>query len=111
MAPWLLSPAWELAGLAGEGKRIKSPHGDSLKRSHHVPALADSLFLPHLLEKCPVDNAKLTVVVNNIAVAEQIGELFIHCKYGCRPAASSKPAAFEVDPRGCPFTIKLSARK
>ncbi|NXA17130.1 TRAF7 ligase, partial [Ibidorhyncha struthersii] len=62
-------------------------------------------------EKCPVDNAKLTVVVNNIAVAEQIGELFIHCKYGCRPAASSKPAAFEVDPRGCPFTIKLSARK
>uniref|UniRef100_A0A8C9F231 TNF receptor associated factor 7 n=1 Tax=Pavo cristatus TaxID=9049 RepID=A0A8C9F231_PAVCR len=62
-------------------------------------------------EKCPVDNAKLTVVVNNIAVAEQIGELFIHCKYGCRPAASSKPAAFEVDPRGCPFTIKLSVRK
>ncbi|EMP36914.1 E3 ubiquitin-protein ligase TRAF7 [Chelonia mydas] len=58
-------------------------------------------------EKCPVDNAKLTVVVNNIAVAEQIGELFIHCKYG----ASSKPAAFEVDPHGCPFTIKLSARK
>ncbi|KAF2984150.1 hypothetical protein EK904_007639 [Melospiza melodia maxima] len=62
-------------------------------------------------EKCPVDNAKLTVVVNNIAVAEQIGELFIHCKYGCRPAASSKSPAFEVDPRGCPFTIKLSARK
>ncbi|KAJ7417146.1 E3 ubiquitin-protein ligase TRAF7 [Willisornis vidua] len=62
-------------------------------------------------EKCPVDNAKLTVVVNNIAVAEQIGELFIHCKYGCRAAASSKPTAFEVDPRGCPFTIKLSARK
>ncbi|XP_010074993.1 PREDICTED: E3 ubiquitin-protein ligase TRAF7-like, partial [Pterocles gutturalis] len=61
-------------------------------------------------EKCPVDNAKLTVVVNNIAVAEQIGELLIHCKYGCRPAASSKPAAFEVDPRGCPFTIKLSGR-
>ena len=35
-------------------------------------------------DKCPVDTAKLTVVVNNIAVAEQIGELFIHCKYGCR---------------------------
>ncbi|XP_075421824.1 E3 ubiquitin-protein ligase TRAF7 isoform X1 [Ascaphus truei] len=62
-------------------------------------------------EKCPVDNAKLTVVVNNIAVAEQIGELFIHCKYGCRPSANGKPATFEVDPRGCPFTIKLSARK
>uniref|UniRef100_A0A8C9SX86 TNF receptor-associated factor 7 n=1 Tax=Scleropages formosus TaxID=113540 RepID=A0A8C9SX86_SCLFO len=62
-------------------------------------------------QKCPVDNAKLTVVVNNIAVAEQIGELFIHCKYGCRPAATGKPGAFEVDPLGCPFTIKLSSRK
>uniref|UniRef100_A0AAR2LKC1 E3 ubiquitin-protein ligase TRAF7 n=1 Tax=Pygocentrus nattereri TaxID=42514 RepID=A0AAR2LKC1_PYGNA len=62
-------------------------------------------------EKCPVDTSKLTVVVNNIAVAEQIGELFIHCKYGCRAAASGKPGAYEVDPLGCPFTIKLSTRK
>lgn len=62
-------------------------------------------------EKCPVDNAKLTVVVNNIAVAEQIGELFIHCRHGCRAAGTGKPGVFEVDPRGCPFTIKLSARK
>uniref|UniRef100_A0A8D3C8E4 E3 ubiquitin-protein ligase TRAF7 n=1 Tax=Scophthalmus maximus TaxID=52904 RepID=A0A8D3C8E4_SCOMX len=61
-------------------------------------------------DKCPVDAAKLTVVVNNIAVAEQIGELFIHCKYGCRATASG-PGAFEVDPLGCPFTIKLSLRK
>lgn len=62
-------------------------------------------------EKCPVDNAKLTVVVNNIAVAEQIGELFIHCRHGCRAVGGGKPSVFEVDPRGCPFTIKLSARK
>lgn len=62
-------------------------------------------------EKCPVDHAKLTVVVNNIAVAEQIGELFIHCRHGCRVAGGGKPPVFEVDPRGCPFTIKLSARK
>ena len=93
-------------------------------------------------DKCPVDTAKLTVVVNNIAVAEQIGELFIHCKYGCRatpagatagggaavvgagvaaPAAATvavtaittvagKPGAYEVDPLGCPFTIKLTSR-
>uniref|UniRef100_A0A8C9XIK2 E3 ubiquitin-protein ligase TRAF7 n=1 Tax=Sander lucioperca TaxID=283035 RepID=A0A8C9XIK2_SANLU len=60
-------------------------------------------------DKCPVDAAKLTVVVNNIAVAEQIGELFIHCKYGCRATASA--AAYEVDPLGCPFTIKLTTRK
>lgn len=75
-------------------------------------------------DKCPVDAAKLTVVVNNIAVAEQIGELFIHCKYGCRATSSSasgavaattsvagKPGVFEVDPLGCPFTIKLASRK
>uniref|UniRef100_A0A667ZZH1 E3 ubiquitin-protein ligase TRAF7 n=1 Tax=Myripristis murdjan TaxID=586833 RepID=A0A667ZZH1_9TELE len=64
-------------------------------------------------DKCPVDTAKLTVVVNNIAVAEQIGELFIHCKYGCPSAATvaGKPGAYEVDPLGCPFTIKLSTRK
>uniref|UniRef100_A0A8C5BRW5 E3 ubiquitin-protein ligase TRAF7 n=1 Tax=Gadus morhua TaxID=8049 RepID=A0A8C5BRW5_GADMO len=94
-------------------------------------------------DKCPVDTAKLTVVVNNIAVAEQIGELFIHCKYGCRatPASAAaaggagaaagagvaapgaatvavptittvagKPGAYEVDPLGCPFTIKLTSR-
>lgn len=81
-----------------------------------------------LADKCPVDAAKLTVVVNNIAVAEQIGELFIHCKYGCRATANGvagvaaaaaasnstvagKPGAYEVDPLGCPFTIKLSTRK
>ena len=77
-----------------------------------------------LTDKCPVDAAKLTVVVNNIAVAEQIGELFVHCKYGCRATNSGagaagaspatvagKPGAYEVDPLGCPFTIKLSTRK
>lgn len=81
-------------------------------------------FMFALTDKCPVDAAKLTVVVNNIAVAEQIGELFIHCKYGCRATASGaggaaastatvagKPGAYEVDPLGCPFTIKLSTRK
>uniref|UniRef100_A0A6Q2ZLS3 RING-type domain-containing protein n=1 Tax=Esox lucius TaxID=8010 RepID=A0A6Q2ZLS3_ESOLU len=68
-------------------------------------------------DKCPVDTAKLTVVVNNIAVAEQIGELFIHCKYGCRAASGGGTPKmgvavnYEVDPKGCPFTIKLTTRK
>uniref|UniRef100_A0A8C7KHL2 TNF receptor-associated factor 7 n=1 Tax=Oncorhynchus kisutch TaxID=8019 RepID=A0A8C7KHL2_ONCKI len=61
-------------------------------------------------DMCPVDTAKLTVVVNNIAVAEQIGELFIHCKYGWTPKMGG-PGNFEVDPMGCPFTIKLTTRK
>lgn len=97
--------------MTREGRKIQFPRRGSWKGSCPVSALTVRVILPSLAEKCPVDNAKLTVVVNNIAVAEQIGELFIHCKYGCRPAASSKPTAFEVDPRGCPFTIKLSARK
>uniref|UniRef100_UPI00358E0432 E3 ubiquitin-protein ligase TRAF7 isoform X1 n=1 Tax=Myxine glutinosa TaxID=7769 RepID=UPI00358E0432 len=63
-------------------------------------------------DKCPVDNAKLTVVVNNIAVAEQIGELFVHCKFGCRVANGVvKSGTYEVDPQGCPFTVKLNTRK
>uniref|UniRef100_A0A8J8XWA5 E3 ubiquitin-protein ligase TRAF7 n=1 Tax=Callithrix jacchus TaxID=9483 RepID=A0A8J8XWA5_CALJA len=52
-----------------------------------------------LHEKCPVDNVKLTVVVNNIAVAEQIGELFIHCRHGCRAAGSGKLPIFELSTR------------
>ncbi len=76
-----------------------------LNLSFHALGLSDvlpysSIFVLPITcvstEKCPVDNSKLTVVVNNIAVAEQIGELFIHCKYGCLPAASGKPGAFEV---------------
>lgn len=97
--------------MSREGRKPQFPRGGSWKCFCPVSALCERVILPSLAEKCPVDNAKLTVVVNNIAVAEQIGELFIHCKYGCRPSASSKPTAFEVDPRGCPFTIKLSARK
>lgn len=77
----------------------------------HVPGRPWGSARPPPPEKCPVDNVKLTVVVNNIAVAEQIGELFIHCRHGCRAAGGGKPPIFEVDPRGCPFTIKLSARK
>ncbi|XP_041473085.1 E3 ubiquitin-protein ligase TRAF7-like [Lytechinus variegatus] len=61
-------------------------------------------------EKCPVDNMKLAVVVNNIAVNEQVGELLIHCKYGCKPSQINL-GEYEVDPEGCPFTIRISDRK
>nr|XP_054763208.1 E3 ubiquitin-protein ligase TRAF7-like isoform X2 [Lytechinus pictus] len=62
------------------------------------------------IEKCPVDNMKLAVVVNNIAVNEQVGELLIHCKYGCKPSQINL-GEYEVDPEGCPFTIRISDRK
>ncbi|KAL4230818.1 E3 ubiquitin-protein ligase traf7 [Mactra antiquata] len=57
---------------------------------------------------CPVDKHTLGVVVANIAVSEQIGELIIHCKYGCR--LSDDGQTYIVDPSGCPETIKLSSR-
>ncbi|XP_019615589.1 PREDICTED: E3 ubiquitin-protein ligase TRAF7-like isoform X1 [Branchiostoma belcheri] len=62
-------------------------------------------------EKCPVDDSKLSVVVANIAVSEQIGELFIHCKYGCQQADGGKMGEWELDPRGCPMTVRVNARK
>ena len=54
---------------------------------------------------------KLAVVVNNIAVSEQIGELYVHCKHGCKPAGTDLPDEFEVDPEGCPATIRFNERR
>uniref|UniRef100_A0A8C6RPF0 TNF receptor-associated factor 7 n=1 Tax=Nannospalax galili TaxID=1026970 RepID=A0A8C6RPF0_NANGA len=54
-------------------------------------------------EKYPVDNAKLTVVVNNIAVAEQIGELFIHCRHGKRAAGAGKPSLSAHSQGSCDY--------
>nr|XP_006823995.1 PREDICTED: E3 ubiquitin-protein ligase TRAF7-like [Saccoglossus kowalevskii] len=62
-------------------------------------------------DKCPIDESKLSVVVANIALSEQIGELSVHCKYGCRPSSNGIPGDYEVDPNGCPMTVKLHDRK
>ncbi|XP_072029990.1 E3 ubiquitin-protein ligase TRAF7-like isoform X3 [Amphiura filiformis] len=64
-----------------------------------------------LYDKCPVDEMKLAVVVNNIAVSEQIGELYIHCKFGCKLAGTGLPGEFEVDPEGCPTTMRVNERR
>lgn len=58
---------------------------------------------------CPVDEQKLVVMVANIAVAEQIGELLIHCCFGCVYIESSN--RYVVDATRCPMTIKLHNRK
>ncbi|XP_013417562.1 E3 ubiquitin-protein ligase TRAF7-like [Lingula anatina] len=58
---------------------------------------------------CPIDQKKLVVIVANIALSEQIGELFIHCKYGCKYQESEM--AYEVDPTGCPVTVTLNCRR
>ncbi|XP_076443202.1 E3 ubiquitin-protein ligase TRAF7-like [Babylonia areolata] len=58
---------------------------------------------------CPVDDQKLTVVVANIAVSEQIGEMLIHCRYGCKLDPTTD--TYVVDSTRCQATIKLGSRK
>ncbi|RUS79841.1 hypothetical protein EGW08_012405 [Elysia chlorotica] len=57
---------------------------------------------------CPVDEQKLMIMVANIAVSEQISELVIHCKYGCR--FDEGTGTFVVEPGLCPATMKLGSR-
>ncbi|KAK7492789.1 hypothetical protein BaRGS_00015927 [Batillaria attramentaria] len=58
---------------------------------------------------CPVDDQKLSVVVANIAVSEQIGEMLVHCRYGCKLDTTSN--SYVVDPTRCQATVKLSSRR
>jgi E3 ubiquitin-protein ligase TRAF7 len=51
----------------------------------------------------------MQVVVANIAVSEQIGEMFIHRKYGCQLAEDGQ--TYVVNPATCPVTVKLGQRK
>ncbi|XP_064406135.1 E3 ubiquitin-protein ligase TRAF7-like [Halichondria panicea] len=60
-------------------------------------------------EVCPLDNNQLSMVVRNLAIADQVGELLIHCRYGCKPSQEI-PGGYEVDTSGCPMLIKLSVR-
>ena len=62
-----------------------------------------------LTGKCPVDKAELDIMVANLAVAEQIGELYVYCQYGTQPSRDGFP--FEVNPTGCPLTVRLSAKR
>lgn len=58
-------------------------------------------------EICPIDKKPSKYIVDNIALSEQIGELQIHCKYGCKKTESGD---FVVDKGGCPTVIKISER-
>ncbi|XP_014663646.1 PREDICTED: E3 ubiquitin-protein ligase TRAF7-like [Priapulus caudatus] len=58
---------------------------------------------------CPVDNSKLSVVVANIAVSEQIGELLVHCRYGC--TRRDDGSGWHIDASGCTETIKVHTRR
>ncbi len=70
-------------------------------------------------EFCPLDNAQLSMVVRNLAVsllyygcstftlslchwlqiADQVGELLIHCRYGCKPSQENV-GSYEIDTTG-----------
>jgi len=72
----------------------------------------------YLVVNCPVDNIKLSVVVSNLAVAEQIGELLVHCRFGVEPlltnssnSASDGTEQYQVNPNGCPVTMRASAKR
>lgn len=57
---------------------------------------------------CPIDNQTIAVVVANIAVSEQIGEMYVYCRHGCR--LSEDGQSYEVDPTRCQATVKVSCR-
>lgn len=59
---------------------------------------------------CPLDSSQLSMVVRNLAIADQVGELMIHCRYGCKPV-SDCPGEYEVESTGCPMVIKLGGRQ
>ena len=58
---------------------------------------------------CVFDNQKFSVVMANIAISEQIGEMLIHCKYGCK--LSDEGEGYVPDPTRCPVTVKISCRR
>lgn len=71
-----------------------------------IKILNGKLFIS---ETCPVDGHALGVVVANIAVSEQIGEMMVHCKYGCR--LSDDGQTYIKDSTKCPVTMKMCNRR
>ena len=58
-------------------------------------------------EICPIDHKPSKYIVDNIALREQIGELIIHCKYGCKKGPNG---GYIVNEEGCPVTVKIADR-
>eukprot|EP00042_Codosiga_hollandica_P034369 m.240002 g.240002 ORF g.240002 m.240002 type:complete len:684 (+) comp54393_c0_seq6:154-2205(+) len=69
-------------------------------------------------ELCPIHRVALSRsgAITNLTVAEQIGELRIHCKYGCKNAhesttRQSEEIRYVVDSAGCPEILVLAHRR
>jgi len=97
--------------------RILQVHALYMRYAYHLTYL--TYWMLCVVVNCPVDNIKLSVVVSNLAVAEQIGELLVHCRYGVEPtlkdgidaAAADNCELYQVNPYGCPVTMRASARR
>lgn len=63
-------------------------------------------------EACPVHKTPLSKnnIIPNLAVCDQISELMIRCKYGCRQVPGVV-GQFETDPAGCGKAVKLCDRR
>ena len=61
--------------------------------------------------KCPVEETEFTkdTLVVNVALASQIGNLLVHCRYGLRN--DELRGEWSVDVRGCPQTVRFSERQ
>jgi E3 ubiquitin-protein ligase TRAF7 len=71
-------------------------------RDPHIATCGHSFCRPCLQGKsdlCPLDHNTLSMVVKNLAIADQVGELLIHCRYGSKPREDSTEE-YEVDPEG-----------
>lgn len=45
-----------------------------------------------------------------VQVAEQVGEVLVHCRYGCQPKPDA-PDEYEVASGGCPVVVKMNQRQ
>lgn len=88
---------------------------DKIDELEHYKLWTSEMFMYFILDvlcmktgTCPIDNQTIAVVVANIAVSEQIGEMFIHCRHGCR--LSEDGQTYELDPTRCQATVKVATR-
>jgi E3 ubiquitin-protein ligase TRAF7 len=116
----MVSPATEkefkeiiVLAEAAKNETLICPLCKGIFRDPHIATCGHSFCRPCLQGKsdlCPLDHNALSMVVKNLAIVDQVGELLIHCRYGTKPIEDDADE-YEVDPDGCPMIIKLGCRE